>query len=244
MRTGLYGRQIIYNGDKFAGLSLGYYAQGYLESPEHKYIETIKGLLLQINITCSDSTEYKECSGIITKRNMDKKVNRWKNTPFCGFIIRPNKRIYVKRITVDNSGIRGYRKFMLDDDKYILIKIPCINGEIDMLKNMYGNKRKFNEHDLLHMDEYQCDLDIDRIISDGRGDRKITQPNELCGMWGEDGITILIKDNNKYCCIDNDIQSAIKRGSMALVLEEQRLFNDGRCCLIDLDTVYSNRRRN
>lgn len=234
MRPTVFGRQIAYRGNEFIGLSLGY--NYYCE---HEGSNEVYGLLQGINNSFSNAKEIAECRNVFKLRSMSKKVNRWRSTPYRSSIIRPNKSIYVKRITIDNSDVKEYSSFLTENGKYTLILIPTDFATIEYFDKKLGTRRKFSEPELFCMEDYQhVSSSSSGMVIRGYLYDNTQKPNELCGNWGSDGIMILVKNDGKYHDIDEQIVKAIHNGNMALVYEEQRLFKDGRCCLINLEALY------
>jgi hypothetical protein len=179
---------------------------------------------------------------IKTTNKENKLVDRWKNTPFKGKVVRPTAQVMIKNITIDNSSLekQGVTQLLHNGDYVMLYLSDSVN--IEFWKNRLGKKRIFSEDQLLNMKEYNNashNDNVEYMLSM----RKVNNSNisniPIVGQWAQDGVMIFFeKEGCPAEMIVNDITDAIKRGCLAIVPEEMRIFKDRGCSLIILDKAY------
>ena len=251
MRPAVYGSQYVFNKKGvFVGCNLGYnfyfeHEQGTLEmvrsmNIDHSYVGD--------SIKSSGLTGFKAMSKYKKVLKEEAKIlKRWENTPFNDYVLSPNVPVLVKNITINNESIScKYSDFLLADDDYILVLVVegmCFNT----WKSRLGKKRIFTEEDLFYMYDYSNDMSKSSgIVLSNHPKQKgsvirTRRDTNLAGQWGSDGFMLLIRNNkSSFDCsfIAESITDAIKRGCLAVVPQEPRLFNDRGCCLVILDRAY------
>lgn len=242
MRPTLFGKEIHTYQDKFLGINLGYnfYA-------EHEYhIEEIPARLNNYSIVSgSMDMIYRRTIGqtIQLKRKIsaqNKVVARWDNTPFKDKVLYPCT-IYTKReVIIDNTGIQNkYNRFLTNNGNYTLLYLGLTP---ESWRKHHGDRRKFTEEELLYMSDYNTDMSVN-IGFMTKGRNKIVKDNiGFAAAWqgGMHEIMLLVSsevESTKH--IVEGIISAIKKGSLAVVQEEGRLFSDRGLILLDLENCYN-----
>ena len=243
MRAALFSRQIITdNDDKIIGINIGYNFYAEHECGTDALVANINTNRLkdiQALMDCASLIERHKVKKSIEKRQKANKMalKRWENTPFNGYVLLPSVQYFTHKIIINNDSIKDkYNVFLTDNSNYTMLYIG--NGiDNEYWHKKFGNKRTLTEKDIFYMEDYQSTLLNTGYILAGRPRvGEMQQSKTLIGQWaGSDrGIMILMK-NDDYI---QDIISALKRGSIAVVPEERRLFKDRGCCLIDLDAAY------
>lgn len=240
MRPTLFGKQYKIYQDKFIGINLGYNFY-----TEHEYgIEEIPKEINKYSIVSGNITAFyihNPIQEMQLKRKIsaqNKIIKRWDNTPFKDFVLYPCT-IYVRReIIIDNTNIQNkYNRFLTKNGNYTLLYI----GETtDNWRKHYGDRRKFAEDELLYMRDYNTDMSINPGFMMNSKNSLLTQADFAAAWQGRSSNIMILVNNeiesNKH--IIDGIIDAIKKGSLAIVGEEHRIFSDRGLILLDLDNCY------
>lgn len=241
MRATLFGKQVRVQGDKFLGINLGYNFY-----TEHEYgIEKIPSEINSYSIALGNmSMLYRPniSQAMLLRRKVsaqNKAIKAWDDTPFKGFILYPCT-IYTRReIIIDNTSIQNkYNRFLTSNGNYTLLYIGMA-PEHWRVRN--GERRKFTEEELLYMQDYNVDMSINPgFMMNGRN-KTMNDNTGFAAAWQgrSHDIMLLVSselESDKH--IVDGIISAIKKGSLTIVGNEQRLFSDRGLILLDLDNCY------
>lgn len=162
----------------------------------------------------------------------EKKLRLTMNCPFAGYVVKSSANVYTRTIMVDNTDIMGkYTRFHLLNGKYDLFLMsygPYFTHYADRFKN----RKVMSEDEIFYMPDYNQDL-IAMTSS---------QPLDFAGAWDARGVMILFKHDDDKPDLAEDLADCVKRGYLAMVSGEQRMFKDRGCCLIELDRAYFGKR--
>lgn len=246
MRPSVYGAQIVSYNNNIYGVNLGYnfYAEHECGTIDLvNYLNYDKSLIIN-KITNSNCSRIKaELKYKKALKEEQKVLSRWKSTPFDGFVLSPNTPVYERKVVINNSSVvrKKYNKFLLDETEYNML-IVARQRDIDYLKEKFGKRRIFSEDEILCMPDYNVDVhkNIGYAMSASSGNIPISGNGQLAGAWASNGIILLVKSNGFPSGekVVSDLHSAIRRGCLAVVSEEQRMFRDRGCCLVVLDKAY------
>ena len=162
---------------------------------------------------------------------------KYKHTPFKRHIINPQIPLIEREITIDNTRIKTtyskYKKFLLKDGQTYT---QVVTATASYLLNRYKEaKTTCAESDVLYMPDYQSNnFNTGWILNGSPPEPKY---DEFAGAWdNSNGFMILFEDPE----IANEFIAAIRRGVVAMVNEERRLFKDRGLSFIVLDKAYKN----
>lgn len=234
MRPSLHGQYVKYNNKgELCAVNLGFnfYA-------EHQ--EGTQDLVRKVNdnhFNILEDIKYKGYKGIraemFYKKALKKEqqvISRWDNTPFVGFVLSPNAEMFTRKIKIRYSeqAMQKYKQFQLKNECDYEMLVVSDHWGIDYWQQNLGKKRIFCEDEIMIMSDYQNQ----RVL-----------PAPVHGSWAQDGFMILFESTDEQGhdgkVAINELESAIKRGCLAVVPKEPRIFGDNwGCCLIILDKSY------
>lgn len=240
-RPTVYGKEVRINSQgKCVGINLGYNFYSEHEGDTVGIVQSCNNEDLRW-ISLLSCAGYKECRKEITKLKRQRKLNeklvsRWNNTPFRDHVFMPSVSSMLRMIVIDNSAVRQkYSNVLLNDGHYYLLAI----GEgftSEMWEKKFGRRKTVSEEDIFYMPDYQrLGSNLGYLLNNGY---HIAQVGNFGACWAIHSnylFIVLPAEQKSYL---EDIQSALKAGTLACVPCEQRLFRDRGCCLIDLETAY------
>jgi len=254
MRTTVYGRQTLIMAEgKLLGINLGYnfyyeHEEGTLELV-HNINRTSQAHLANkiVKQGCKDTKSIKFLYRLKKEIKKEEKImQRYKNTPYGEYTISCSIEPFIRKIIIDNSKLKResvYRNYLLNDGGYTLVILDN-SLHTDYWANKIENKRKFCEGNFFYMEDYNNGVKNNPgYILRGKGANKFTSGNvQFAAAWGSSGLILLIdRQSDDTYNISESIEKAIKSGSLAIVPEQSKLFNDRGCCLILLDEAYKPR---
>lgn len=249
MRPALYSSQLVLQNGEFIGYNLGY--NFYCEH-EHDTKEIVQSLNMKADFNMRLAVQAEKLGPIksaIKLGKIQKKsealMQRFKNTPFGNYILHPYTQVYIRNIRINNKKLREqnkYNKYLLKDTDYIMIDIEdgiCMY----YTKKNFANKKVFTEEDIFYMGDYNCDTSCNPGLQLSGQQRNLREYEceriGILGAWGSHGIRIMIdKRLGQAEEIAKSIEEALKRGALAIVYQEPRLFRDRGCGIVIVDRAY------
>ena len=236
MRPTITGQYIRCNKQgEVCGVNLGYNFQCEHEEGTHYLVERVNDNKYTIYDNIK-KMNYGRMRGNAYYKNTLKKasklISRWDNTPFKGCVLNPYAETLTRKITIRNSEevLQKYRQFQLKDNCDYEMLVVSDHWGIDSWQKKLGKKRIFSENEILYMEDYQ-----NKVIMH-------SQMQPIHGAWAADGFMLLFENIDEQGHsgkkVIGELESAIKRGCLAVVDRESRMFSEAGCCLVILDKSY------
>lgn len=240
-RPTVYGKEIRVNSQgRCVGINLGYNFYSEHEGDTISIVESLnRKMYITLNmLRVSGAIIYRKQISQLRKqiKAYEKSLGRWSATPFNGHVFAPTTNSMLKMIVINNTEIRSkYNNILLRDGRYYLLVIgDGITQE--SWEKKFGSKKTVSEADLFYMPDYQNMYgNTGYILNQGY---RLQQDSTFGASWSlhSDYILIVLPAEQKSYL--EDLQSALKAGTLACVSQEPRMFNDRGCCLIDLEAAY------
>lgn len=233
-RPAVHGKEIVtYGDDELIGINLGYNYYMEFENGTKYMIDSLWSISFNdsLNACCKSLLQVKRCL-----RTARKIVKRFESCPYADYML-PNYTLCVKRsVRINNLDVKKqYRTCQLVDGDYICL---WINMSEDYIQKKMDRKRVFGEDSFLYMPDYQGSSNAVMLWND-IGRKQIKQDSKVFGsVWGDNGAYIILLMPKEYEWIVDELIEYIKKGVVAFVPEEQRLFHDRGGILVNVESVY------
>lgn len=253
-RAGVYGRGIkfIDSTTSLLGINIGYNFYTEHEQGTEELIECINTHRQIPNLTLSEWHSPKGIKEQLKLKRADNKAlrlkERWKNCPYYEYMISANVNMFRREIIIDNSAPDyPYQNRLLANGNYTYMEIGY-NFSPDSWKKKFGARRKFKESELIYAQDYNNSSIINRTnpglfyhaLKYGEVP-SIHQDIPVSGTWMSGGNYISLFINNdslKGADVANQLENIIRSGNLAVVPEQEKLFSDRGCILMNLDAMY------
>lgn len=240
MRPTVFGKQLVCRGKEFIGLNLGY--NFYVEH-EGDTLTLVQQLRLR-----------KESLGLMKflgasgaqLRAADKKfkeeqtvIKRFRACPYANYMVGKYTQYNKRKISIDNSSIVSkYGTLQTRNMEYVFLSIGSTFNTEDWNKR-FGSRRKFTEEDFMYMPDYQhSSFMSNQGYMLRNGAKASSQFTCLCAAWSCSGDSLFFMLPAEYEWVVDGVVKALTSGTLAIVNQEPRLFNDYGCCLVDVEAAY------
>lgn len=239
MRPTIFGKQVVTRNGILCGVNLGYNFYTEHERGINDLLTTLNN-----NLTENYVASFKDKLAFDKKVRADnRKMNKFRSTPFKNCIVRPSTRYIRREIIINNDELKNrYCSLMLENTNYTLLVFGS-RGILDVYGKKLEGKRKFSEADFMYVPDYNLGLspNIGAILSGKSTCKDIgigTISTVLSSSWDNTGFLIFIKKDSIYSSIPDNIENNLKAGGLALVSETAGLFRDRGLGLVFLDNMY------
>lgn len=235
-RATVYGKEVVTLNREFLAVNLGYNFYREHEGDTKNFV-------------CSLNTDMETKFRLAFKSKLSREVRQYnkqlkkniltakKYGQYEPYMLYSNVPYFKREIIIDNSDIRHkYTTFQTRDGNYTLLVLGDTRIR-DNWVNKYGNRRKFNESEILYMPDYQSYSLRNNL---GRMNNKasyIGGDKPFVGVWATESpylMLLISREYDKDEIVVNGIISALGRGSLA-VLPQSSCTKDRGCILIDMD---------